>query len=219
MYDHPDFTAVKARAAARAAEILAARPVYLDTETTGLDGTAEICDLAVVDHDGTVLLDTLVRPTRPIPLGASRVHGITDEMVAAAPTFAEVLPRLVEVLAGRTLVIYNAAYDLRMMVQAERASGAEVRGYIPAEAVHCAMELYAEWWGEWNDYHGSFRWQKLGTAARQQRIELPADLHRARADAELTRRLLGAMAPAARPYEEFRAELVAAGRLPDQGAE
>ena len=203
MNDHPDFAeyrprgdAIRARAAARAAEILAARPVYLDTETTGLDGQAEICDLAVVDHDGTVLLDTLVRPSRPIPPGASRVHGITDEMVSAAPTFAEVLPRLVEVLAGRTLVIYNAAYDLRMLIQAERVCRTEVRGYVPAESVHCAMELYAEWWGEWNDYHGSFRWQKLGQAARQQGIELPADLHRARADAELTRRLLEAMAHA-----------------------
>jgi DNA polymerase-3 subunit epsilon len=216
MNSHPDFAEVKARAAARASEILESLPVYLDTETTGLDSRAEICDLAVVDHDGTVLLDTLVRPSRPIPPEASRVHGITDEMVADAPGIAEVLPRLAEVLAGRTLVIYNAVYDLRMLVQAERACGVQVRGCSPASSVHCAMELYAEWWGEWNDYHGSFRWQKLGAAARQQNIALPPDLHRARADAELTRRLMEAMAHAAQPYGEFRAELVAEGRLPDR---
>lgn len=44
--------------------------VFLDTETTGLDGNAEIIDIALVDRDGAVLLDTLIRPTRPIPWGA-----------------------------------------------------------------------------------------------------------------------------------------------------
>jgi DNA polymerase-3 subunit epsilon len=31
----------------------------------------------------------------------------------------------------------------------------------PFESIHCAMQRYAEWYGEWNDYFGSFRWQRL----------------------------------------------------------
>src|SRR6185437_1044792 len=39
--------------------------VVLDTETTGLDAGAEVIDLAVLDRNGTVLLETLLRPLRP----------------------------------------------------------------------------------------------------------------------------------------------------------
>ncbi|MFB6287159.1 MAG: 3'-5' exonuclease, partial [Candidatus Bipolaricaulia bacterium] len=42
-------------------------PLFLDTETTGIDERAEICEIAVVAADGTSLVDTLVRPTGPIP--------------------------------------------------------------------------------------------------------------------------------------------------------
>ncbi|GEM_PF-4383668 len=31
----------------------------LDTETTGLDGNAEICEIAAIDKNGKVLLNTL----------------------------------------------------------------------------------------------------------------------------------------------------------------
>ena len=41
-------------------------PLFLDTETTGLDGQAEICELSVIDAGGSVLMDTLIRPLQPI---------------------------------------------------------------------------------------------------------------------------------------------------------
>ena len=66
--------------------------VLLDTETTGLDGDAEIVDLALLDRDGTVLLDTLLRPQWPIPPVVSRVHGLYDHHVRAAPTFPAIWP-------------------------------------------------------------------------------------------------------------------------------
>ena len=47
---------------------------------------------------------------------------------------------------------------------------------------------------EWNDYHQSFRWQKLNFAARHFGIPIPPDLHRARADTELTRLVMLEMA-------------------------
>ena len=57
---------------------LAAQPVFLDTETTGLDNRAEICEIAVLDPEGCTLLDTLVKPRQPIPQAATDVHGISD---------------------------------------------------------------------------------------------------------------------------------------------
>jgi DNA polymerase III alpha subunit (gram-positive type) len=52
--------------------------VILDTETTGLYD-AEIVEIAVVDPLGEALLNTLVKPTIPIPTEVIEIHGITDE--------------------------------------------------------------------------------------------------------------------------------------------
>jgi exonuclease len=59
----------------------------LDSETTRLYGSFAV-ELAVVAVDGTVLVDT-VNPQVPIPEEVTGIHGITDAMVAAAPTFGE----------------------------------------------------------------------------------------------------------------------------------
>ena len=63
---------------------LAANALILDTETTGLGDDAEVVELAVIDCAGAVLLDTLVRPSGPVPAEAAAIHGITDAMAANA---------------------------------------------------------------------------------------------------------------------------------------
>ena len=72
---------------------LDANALILDTETTGLDDDAEVVELAVIDCAGTVLLDTLVRPSGPVPAEAAAIHGITDAMLADAPTWSEIHAR------------------------------------------------------------------------------------------------------------------------------
>jgi DNA polymerase-3 subunit epsilon len=135
--------------------------VILDSETTGLGGTAEIVQIAIIDPQGRVLLDTLVKPTRPIPMDATAIHHITDAMVADSPTFAAIAPQLRELLAGETVVIYNSAFDVRMMEQSAQACGLTYEIPIFAGEYKCAMEEYSQWVGEWSEYHGNYRWQKL----------------------------------------------------------
>ena len=62
----------------------------LDTETTGLYDDAEIVEISIIDENGGVLLDTLVKPLKPIPAEATAIHGITNEMVATAPTWVAI---------------------------------------------------------------------------------------------------------------------------------
>src|SRR5512137_696491 len=94
------------RAAIAQAQIeLNKRPIYLDTETTGLKNADQIVEICLLDHDGTVLVDSLVRPTVKIPPDATRVHHITDAMVAAAPTWPELWPQLEPLLTQRRIVI------------------------------------------------------------------------------------------------------------------
>src|SRR5512145_1484783 len=74
--------------------------VAADVETTGLSAFNgdRICEIALLRFlRGTVIdsLVSLVNPLRPISLGASAVNGITDLMVAGAPTFADLFPRIV----------------------------------------------------------------------------------------------------------------------------
>lgn len=164
-------------------------PLYLDTETTGLGPADEICQIAVLDAAGGVLISQLVRPTIPIPADASRIHGITDADVTGAPTFAELWPQLREVLHMRHVVIYNANYDVRMMRQSGKL-------LIPARlAINplCAMELFAQFYGEWNHRHRSYRWQSLGFAGAHCGIN-QGSAHQAISDAEACRKIVMHMA-------------------------
>jgi DNA polymerase-3 subunit epsilon len=148
------------------------KPIFLDTETTGLHNTAEIVEISVVDFDGSVLLDTLVKPVHSIPSEVIRVHGITDEMVVKAPSWSEVWPLVEKILTGRYIGIYNADFDIRMMKQSHDLSG--LSWEISVFRYFCMMKLYAQ-------YNGTGRWQKLEAAGRQCGLALP-NTHRAKDD-------------------------------------
>jgi DNA polymerase-3 subunit epsilon len=183
------------RAIDQAAQVMTQSPLFLDTETTGLGEDAEICEIAIIDDQGQPRLDVLVKPSIPISHGAMAVHGITNEMVAGAVTIDWMLPSLMELVQGHSLVIYNAEYDMRVIAQSIKARGGDAPLWTSLTPV-CAMLMYAEFHGEWNDYRQSYRWQKLSDAADQLRIALPNDLHRAQADATLTLRVMERMARA-----------------------
>ncbi|MBX3050588.1 MAG: 3'-5' exonuclease [Caldilineaceae bacterium] len=183
----------RAAVIARARQILADRPIFLDTETTGLDPRAEIVEIALIDHDGGVLLDSLVKPTGPIPWDATRVHNISNEMVANAPTWTELWPQIQALLNGRRVGIYNAEFDLRMIAQSHASR--KVADTAAGSNAFCIMKLYAEFFGERGSY-GDYKWQSLDKAARQCGIGLP-NSHRAAADARLARAVLEAISKAA----------------------
>lgn len=170
------------------------RTAYLDTETTGLGDDAEIVDIALVTGDGRVLLDTLVKPVRPIPPEASAVHGITNEMIAldSIPTWDVLYPIIAPLLGNHRVVIYNAQYDLKIIDQCCRAAGFETMQ--PAIA-DCAMLEYSAFDGTAGKY-GSLKWHKLDAAAA--RFGIDPGGHRALADAEVCRQVVLAMAAAAR---------------------
>src|ERR1041385_2260922 len=110
--------------------LLAGRTVLaVDTETTGYspaDGhrLIEVARVAIVDGALGEEWSTLVNPGRPIPAEATRVHGITDAMVASAPR-AAVAGRLLRAACGDLpLVFHNAAFDLPFLLHFFREAGA-----------------------------------------------------------------------------------------------
>ncbi len=176
----------------RAQEFLTRKPIYLDTETTGTGPNDNILEIAIINHDGTVLIDTLVKPVGKIDPGAQRVHGISAEMVAAAPRWGEVWDEIEAVLEGRLLGIYNADFDLRLIQQSHARNWLQWRQPEGLE-IFCIMKLYAQFYGQWNSRRGNYRWQSLDNAQQQCGLTL-ANTHRAKDDTLLTRALLEYMA-------------------------
>ncbi len=121
--------------------------VVLDTETTGLDAQAEVLEIALLSTQGEVLFDSLIRPQGPIPAAATAVHQLDAATVAHAPTFRELYPRLAALLRKRFVVVYNAAFDSRILDQTCARYG--LLALRPA-ASHCAMLEYAKFTGVWN---------------------------------------------------------------------
>lgn len=111
------------RAAARA--WLALDPLFLDTETTGLDEADQVAELAILDQAGAVLFHSLVRPSCLMSAGAAAVHGIEAAELAAAPTWPEIAGAVNAVLQGRTVIAHNADFDSRMLWQTCRAYALE----------------------------------------------------------------------------------------------
>lgn len=184
------------RAAAQwARELLQGEFVILDIETTGLneDRKDEPVQISIIDQNGMVLLDTLVKPSFSIPADATGIHGITDEMVKDAPPFGEIRDRLIDIFRGKPLVIYNADYDKQILLNAH-ASLDGLFAPAAASAHHCAMMQYAQFYGAWNDYHGNYRWQALGNACQQQSIQFFGTVHSAIGDCQATLALIKKMA-------------------------
>lgn len=158
--------------------------VVLDTETTGLE-RGEVVQIGIVESTGKILFDVLVKPVEPIPMDATRIHGITNEMVEDSPDFRLIVPHIREALAGRNVVVYNAVYDRKMLHQSAEAAGIEKTDWKMISNWFCAMEAFAEIYGDWNSYRQSYRWQKLSTACHYYRVPVQ-NAHTALADAQMT---------------------------------
>lgn len=88
---------------------------FVDLETTGATATADrITEIGIVevDADGTVReWQQLVNPGTRIPPFIEQLTGISNEMVADAPTFAEVAAETLRRLEGRLFIAHNARFD------------------------------------------------------------------------------------------------------------
>lgn len=167
----------------RVQKLLAKKPVYLDTETTGVYATDEIVEICIVDHDGQILLDSLVKPYNPIPAQTARFHGISNAMVQNAPTWRDIWPDVQRILTNRQIGIYNAKFDRRMIKQSHQQAGMTWQGFGGKTSTFCIMKLYTKFYGSR---------QKLEKAGEQCGIALP-NTHRAKADTLLTRALMNYM--------------------------
>lgn len=85
--------------------------IVLDTETTGTDKVndriVEICMIKIEANGSREVKRTLINPGIPIPAEATECHGITDAMVAEAPTFKMLSTNMLKFMEGCDIVAYN----------------------------------------------------------------------------------------------------------------
>lgn len=181
------------RQAIQWARNLLAHPFYvLDTETTGLGKTDEIVQIGIVDHGGVVLLNQLIKPTIAIPGAASSIHGISDQDVAAAPSFKDVYIRISMLLAGQVVVAYNMDFDWRMLQQ---TAGRYRLPDLRIGKRDCVMKQYARFKGVRKDSGRNYVWHRLGNAIRQEGLTFTR-AHDALDDARMALALVKRMAEA-----------------------
>ena len=158
------------------------KTIILDTETTGLESGDEILQLAIVDGEGKTLFNEYFRPehTQTWP-EAEAVNGIRPADVVDKPPLSVHRKQIQRIIDDTDIiVIYNAEFDLGML----RRQGIR----IPREAVIVDMMiLFAEIYGEWNDYYGNYKWQKLTKCADYYSYDWGTDeAHDALADCRAT---------------------------------
>ncbi len=103
---------------------------FIDLETTGVNiSNDRIVEIAIVRIaiDGTKTVKRkLVNPLMPIPIGASEVHGITDEMVKDAPSFKQIANEIKQFMENCDLGGYNSnRFDIPMLIEEFLRSGIE----------------------------------------------------------------------------------------------
>ena len=169
-----------------ARQVIAQKPVFLDTETTGLEKSDEIIEISIIDDNGQVLLNSLVRPSQPIPASATGIHGITNEEVQKSPTWPILWQTVRPLLLNKVIVAYNSDFDYRMLQQSL------ARYRLPWKDnlnFFDLLKLHSQFRGEWDSNRRQWRYFSLDAAGKAANIPLP-NAHRATADTLLTRALL-----------------------------
>lgn len=114
--------------------------VILDVETTGAnpvyDRVTEVGLIEVERGRSVGEWSTLVNPGTRIPPAIQALTGITDDMVALAPAFAEIAEHLLARLEGKLLVAHNARFDYGFLRNEFRRAGMRY-----ASRVLCTVKL------------------------------------------------------------------------------
>ncbi len=206
--DDPGSTVAQARSTVSTMQHVADhRPGFavVDLETTGFSPHQErIVEVAVVVLDAWGVEQdaycTLVDPERDP--GPTHIHGITTEMLAGAPTFAQVHPYVARLLSGRVVVGHNVdRFDLAFLLAECRRLGDDVA---PEEVTTLDTLQVAQ---AYLDLPGKAR---LVDCCDRYRLTWD-DHHSALGDARVTAALLGAM------RSELGDDMLEVDRLLDEG--
>lgn len=101
--------------------------VVFDVETTGLDyETDEILEIGAIKiKNGEIVSkwETLIRPKSPIPLAATKINNITDEMVKNSPTIDIAIRDFYKFSKNSKMLGCNVSFDQKFIQKAAKNIG------------------------------------------------------------------------------------------------
>ena len=150
--------------------------VFVDLETTGANPLVDrITEIGIVELTGGEARQwsTLVDPQTDIPLFIQQLTGITPDMVAGAPTFAELADEVLERLSGRVFVAHNARFDYGFLKNAFKRVGTDFRAQVLC-TVKLSRKLYP-----------AFHKHGLDILVARHGLTVAGERHRALSDADL----------------------------------
>ena len=103
---------------------------FVDVETTGGSASTDsLTEIAIVRYDGHTIStwQSLINPECRIPGYIESLTGITNQMVANAPTFAQLAEQIQQLLAGHIFVAHNARFDYGFIKNAFRRAGRDYK--------------------------------------------------------------------------------------------
>lgn len=153
---------------------------FFDTETTGLTSEDEILSISIIDGNGKVLLDTLVKPEHHSEwVEAEYINHISPNMVNDKPTVKELRPILQAIFNKcKLLIAYNMAFDIQFLMSALGIDDVKNLAF----DTQCCMLKFAEVYGEFVEYFGDYKWQSLSTAMSYYNLEWQGTVHSSLAD-------------------------------------
>lgn len=158
------------------------REIILDTETTGLDAKVdEIIEIGCVEvYDRRITgrhYHQYIRPNGHITAGAEAVHGISNEMLASKPRFAEVADAFLEFIGDAQIVIHNADFDSGFLAEEFQRIGRRVSWPPPGAIVDTLLLARARHPGQRNSLDALCKRYEVDNSGRE--------LHGALLDSEL----------------------------------
>ena len=136
--------------------------ICLDLETTGLDNQCdEILQLSIINGAGDVLFNEYLKPAKHEYWDkAMQINGITPKMVENKKGISYHIAEIERIINGARLIVgYNSDYfDIPFL----EASGIIINDDIETYDV---MLEFAKIFGERDEYHKNYKWQKLTTCA------------------------------------------------------
>jgi DNA polymerase-3 subunit epsilon len=176
-----------------AQNLLQLGPLFLHSKTTGAAELSEVVEIAILDSSGKPLVDELVKPKRHIRQIATDEHGVTDDMVDSAPRWAEILPKVEELLLGKKVCVYDLESELLALQNSY--NNIHQRWVLDAGNFYSLMDLYSRYKNERDPRTGMLLTYTLEDAARLVGIDIEIiAFRRAHEDAWLMRAILLAIA-------------------------
>ena len=168
-------------------------PLYLHLVASKQGPQGEVVEIAILETDGSPLLDELICPRGAIRPDMSAIHGITNELVRAAPPWAEVYPRVCLALMERRVIVYDANPCLGWLRHSTDL--ARLRWDIDDESFVDVAQVFARFHGQREAGSGRFRTYPMLEAADMLGINTETiGYRRAVEDAALLRSILMALA-------------------------